>query len=207
MRAEDRKPILSLLPENTRGKGGFSLVELLVVIAIMGVLIAVALPAMTSLMQASDLTRAGQMLTDQVNLARQIASAQNTVVEVRLIQLPGRTGYTGIQLWKADSAGDLKAVKNVMTLPPPMAISSNPAHSAAISSLPTGSMPSGSSVANASYAALQIRPSGFVTPILAMDSLFFTVMRDTLTSESGLPPNYFMLQINPLTGAPLVYRP
>lgn len=206
MRTENPKPRF-LLPETTRMKSGFSLVELLVVVAIMGVLIAVALPAMTSLMQSSDLTRAGQMLTDQVNLARQIASAQNTVVEVRLIQLPGRTGYTGIQLWKADSAGDLKAVKNVITLPQPMTISANPAHSAAISSLPTGSMPNGSSVANASYAALQIRPSGFVTPILEMDSLFFTVMRDTLTTDSQLPPNYFMLQINPLTGAPLVYRP
>jgi len=207
MRTKGRKPFHSGPLGVPRCESGFSLVELLVVVAIMGVLIAVALPAMTSLMQSSDLTRAGQMLTDQVNLARQIASAQNTVVEVRLIQLPGRTGYTGIQLWKADSTGDLKAVRNVMTLPPPMAISSNPTHSAAIASLPTGSMPSGSSVANAAYAALQIRPSGFVTPVLEMDKLFFTVMRDTLTTDSQLPPNYFMLQINPLTGAPLVYRP
>lgn len=185
----------------------FSLVELLVVVAIMGVLIAVAFPAMTSLMQSNDLTRSGQMLADQVNLARQIASAQNTVVELRLIQLPGRTGYTGIQLWKADSTGALKPVRNIASLPSPMAISPNPAHSGAISELPTGSMPTGTSASSAPYVALQVRPTGFVTPILDMDALFFTVMRDTLTANSSLPPNYFMLQINPLTGAPLVYRP
>jgi uncharacterized protein (TIGR02596 family) len=186
---------------------GFSIIELLVVVAILGVLMVLTLPAVSSIMQSSDLTRAGQMLADQVNLARQMASAQSAVTEIRLIELPGRTGYTGIQIWKADSAGTLKAARPLARLPQAVAISRNPAHSAAIGSLVESKMPAESPVANADYVSVQIRPSGFVTPVMGMNSLFFTVMSESKTADSSLPANYFMLQINPLTGAPLVYRP
>jgi uncharacterized protein (TIGR02596 family) len=186
---------------------GFTIVELLIVVAIMGILMVLTLPAVSSLMQSSDLTRAGQMLADQVNLARQMASAQNTVTEVRLIKLPGRSGYNAIQIWKADSTGTPKAARPLARLPQAVAISENPTHSAAISSLTPGTMPAGGAAANAAYVALQIRPSGFVTPVLGMNNLFFTVMSETKLANAGLPPNYFLLQINPLTGAPLVYRP
>lgn len=189
------------------GRTGFSIVELLVVVAILGVLMVLTLPAVSSLMQSSDLTRAGQMLADQVNLARQMASAQSTVTEVRLIELPDRTGYTGIQIWKADSAGTLKAARPLARLPQAVAISANPAHSAALASLSESKMPAGGSAANADYVALQIRPSGFVTPVIGMSNLFFTVMPEARTATASLPANYFLLQINPLTGAPLVYRP
>lgn len=193
--------------DNKARRAGFSIVELLVVVAVLGVLMVLTLPAVSSLMQSSDLTRAGQMLADQINLARQMASAQSTVAEVRLIELPGRTGYTGIQIWKADSSGDLKAARPLARLPQAVAISGNTAHSAAIGSLGAGTMPGGGAAANAPYVALQIRPSGFVTPVIGMSSLFFTVMPEARIAESDLPPNYFLLQINPLTGAPLVYRP
>jgi hypothetical protein len=54
---------------------------------------------------------------------------------------------------------------------------------------------------------LQIRPSGIVTPILSMSNLFFTVVPASFANSSQRPANYFVLQINPLTGVPLVYRP
>jgi uncharacterized protein (TIGR02596 family) len=197
-----------MMPSHQRaGRAGFSIVELLVVVAIVGVLAVLTLPAVSSIMQSSDLTRAGQMFADQINLARQMASAQSSVAEVRLIELPGRTGYTGIQIWKADATGTLKAARPLARLPQAVAISDNAAHSAAIASLSSGTMPAGSAAANAPYVALQIRPSGFVTPVIGMNSLFFTVMPEARLAESSLPPNYFLLQINPLTGAPLVYRP
>jgi uncharacterized protein (TIGR02596 family) len=191
----------------TRPSAGFSIIELLIVIAILGILMVLTLPAVSSLMQSSDLTRAGQMLADQVNLARQMASAQSTVAEVRLIKLPGSAGYNAIQIWKVDSAGTLKAARPIARLPQATAISENPAHSAAVSGLTPGSMPAGGSAENAAYVAMQIRPSGFVTPVLGMSNLFLTVMPESRVSNSALPPNYFMLQINPITGAPLVYRP
>jgi len=184
----------------------FSLVELLVVIAIIGLLAALTVPAMSSLMQSSDLTRGGQVVADQVNLARQTASAHNTVVELRFIQLPDRAGYSAVQLWKSDSAGGMKPVRSPLTLPQSVTIAANPPLPGAMASLPTGTMTAGSA-ANTSYAALQIRPSGQVTPTLSMSNLFFSIVPALSASDSQLPPNYFILQINPLTGVPLVYRP
>jgi uncharacterized protein (TIGR02596 family) len=186
---------------------GFSLVELLVVIAIVGVLAALTVPAMSSMMQSSELTRGGQVVADQVNLARQTASAQNAVVEMRFIQLPNRPGYSAVQLWRSDSSGGMKPVRGLFTLPQSVTIAANPPLPGAMASLPTGTMPAGSSAANATYAALQIRPSGQVTPVLSMSNLFFSVVPAIFSNDAQLPPNYFVLQINPLTGVPLVYRP
>lgn len=180
----------------------------MIVVAILGILMVVTLPAISSISQSSDLTRGGQMLADQVNLARQMASAQGTVVELRLIKLAGRDGYSAIQVWKSDSSGtNTRAARALATLPQGAAISGNLQLSAAFSALPTGTMPAGGTAGNAPYAAMQIRPSGIVTPVLSMSNLFFTVVPASLANNSQRPANYFALQINPLTGVPLVYRP
>ncbi len=79
------KPSQSIGPARPVAQA-FSLVELLMVIAIIGILAVITVPAMSALMQSSDLTRGGQLVTDQVNLGRQTASAQNKVIELRFIQ-------------------------------------------------------------------------------------------------------------------------
>lgn len=188
------------------GRNAFSLIELLVVVAIVGILSALTVSGLSSMMQASDLTRGGQLLTDQINLARQIASARNTVVEMRFIELPDRAGFGAVQLWNADSTGGMKAASRMITLPQSVTIAPNPPLPGAMASLPsTNTMQSGN--ATTRYAALQIRPSGQVTTALSMSNLFFTVVPSVFANEAHLPTNYFLLQINPLTGVPLVYRP
>lgn len=189
-----------------RGRDAFSLVELLVVVAIVGIIAALTVPGLSSMMQASDLARGGQLVTDQVNLARQIASAKNTVVEMRFIELPERAGFGALQLWNADSTGGMKAANRMITLPQSVTIAPNPPLPGAMASLPsTNTMQAGN--ATTRYAALQIRPSGQVTPTMSMSNLFFAVVPTAFANEPRLPTNYFLLQINPLTGVPLVYRP
>lgn len=186
---------------------GFSLIELLVVVAIIVALILITLPAISSVMQSTDLTRGGQVVADNVNLARQIASAQNSVVELRFIKLPDRVGYSAIQLWKADTNGGMKPARALSTLPQSVTVAPNPPLPGFMSSLPSGTMPAGSASANAPYAAIQIRPTGQVTPVLSMSNMFLAIVPTAMATNSQLPPNYFLLQINPLTGVPLIYRP
>lgn len=192
------------------GPCGFSLIELLVVIAILAVLLVVSKPALSSLMQGTDVSRGGELFLDQVNLARQAASAKNQVMELRLIKLRDRTGlgYDGLQLWTADSTGGMKPEKALVSLPQSVVIATN-SLSGAFSSLSNAlTMPQGVGAASGqSYSAFQIRPSGLVTPTLTMSNLFFTVVPSAFAGNSQLPANYVLVQLNPLTGAPLIYRP
>lgn len=192
-----------------RGEG-FSLVELLVVIAIIALLMVLATPALSSMMQGTDVSRAGSTVVDQVNLARQAASAKSQVMELRFIKLRDRTapGYDALQVWSSDAAGNLKPERPLAALPQSVVIATNTL-SPVFQNLTNGlTMPQGvGAVSGQPYAAVQIRPTGQVTPPIAMSNLFFAVVPAGLAANSQLPPNYVLVQLNPLNAAPLIYRP
>lgn len=197
-----------------RGVHAYTLIEMLVVIAIIGTLLVISVPALSSLLESNNLTRGGQLLADQIGLARQIAAAKNKAVEVRLIKSDPASpnGYSSIQLWIADEAGGYKTVNRLASLPKGILISEQPAVSAAFGSTnglsTNNSMPPNAGVvSNLKYAAFQIRPSGTITPPLAMSNATLTVISSKFTTNSSLPKNYVTIQINPLTATPLVYRP
>lgn len=85
---------------------GFSLLELLVVMAVIATLMALAAPAVTAINRGTHLTAGGNLLVDNLKLARQTAIAQNKPVEVRFYELPGEAGnppaYRGLQLFIFD---------------------------------------------------------------------------------------------------------
>ena len=186
---------------------GFSLLELLIVVAIMITLMSLATPALTSLLESGNLARGGQALADEINLARQLAASQNRVVELRIIKNDTPPGYGLLQIWGNDASGTNVPLGRVMKLPQNIVIAENTTLSAALDKTPTATMPTNTSMAGKAYAYLRIRPSGAVDPSLTMSNFFFAVVSSRFGTDSTLPPNYVTIQINPLTGTPLVYRP
>jgi uncharacterized protein (TIGR02596 family) len=190
-----------------RSRRAFSLVELLAVIGLMLLMLSLAVRPIASLMESSRITDAGQLVVDQISLARQIASARNCPVEVRLIRMGSSSSacYDAIQLWSVQSTPS--AMARLVPLPQNIAIVDNPAISGFFALSPVTSTMNVPSNASARYVAFQVAPSGLVTPKSAMSSLFFTVLASRYASASTLPSNYVIVQINPNTGSPSAFRP
>jgi uncharacterized protein (TIGR02596 family) len=191
---------------------GFSLTELLVVVGIMAVLFVLAAPVVNSLVDSNRLSQGGQNLSEQINLARQTASSRNRAVEVRLIRVPDHSeqGYSAVQLWMADDSGQMREMSRLATLPTAVTIAENTNLSEVLPSLNKGTMEAGA-MAGQEYVAFQVRPTGMVIPAPpppdTMKNFFLTVVPIRSANASTLPDNYVMVQVNPLTATPLVYRP
>ena len=66
--------------------GAFTLVELLTVVAVIAILMALAVPAVNTMLRGSQLTTSAQSVSDQLSLARQTALSTGHSVEVRFYQ-------------------------------------------------------------------------------------------------------------------------
>lgn len=194
----------------TEGRG-FSLIELLVVIAVIGVLSVLVVPALSSLTQSNNLTRAGQIVGDQIGLARQLAATRSATMEIRLIRLPDRAagGYHAVQIWGAVAAGSNAPLGRFLRLPEAAFISGDTAKFSPMLELLTnaGTM-TGGPADGASYVSFRIRPSGAVVPAFSATDrradLCLSVMPERAAAATN---NYVTVQINPDTGNTAVYRP
>jgi uncharacterized protein (TIGR02596 family) len=204
------------------GPAGFSLVELLVVLAVIAILAYFAAPLSSLLQEANSLAFAGQLVGDELAVARQYAASSNQTVYVRFIKPSTSTGITGygyMQLWRADPAnsGNYLPVDRIIKLPTGIEISSKSQLSPLASSanLTTGTMPAGSSVAGNTFYSLTIRPDGNVLEANAstttaagnLPNYFFTILPTRYDSNIVLPQNYLTIQVNPDTANTQTYRP
>ncbi len=164
----------------TRDPSAFSLIELLVVIAIITLLAALVVPAAGSLGASYSLTRQGQILSDQIVLARQMATSRNRDIVVSLTQ--SNSNWT-VQLWQFDAAGNA-TISVGRRIPFAENITVDQSRSPLITN------------------TLRFRPNGRLAGQLNNSNNFLT-----LQLRNGSPSNYFSLQINPVTGRVATFRP
>jgi uncharacterized protein (TIGR02596 family) len=165
-------------------------------------------------MDSGSLTQAGQQVADQISLARQLASTHNSTMELRLFKLPNAatTGYTELQIWTSttNSSGvsAMQPASKVSLLPQKVVISENTTLSGALLGNTPATMAAGTGpLSGATYIAFEISASGIVTPSLGMSANSLIVLSARYAANTTLPTNYVMIQINPVTATPLIYRP
>ena len=219
--------MIASLPSSNRNHGpsansrcklaSFTLVELLVVLAIVAIITAATIPAITSVVEGNNISRAGQQVADQINLARQIASAKNTTVEMRIFKLSGAStpGYTEIQLGTNSSTGLWVPLNRAAVLPGKVAISEKH-HALRRLQLyhqhPTDHDQHRSDLER-NLLPLSIHALGYYVSdhghrqLYPGDRSLPECLRDEHPHWGAPINNYVVVQINPMTGTPLVYRP
>ena len=198
---------------------GFTLLELLVVMAIILILAAAVVPSLINLFRSSRLTNASLTLMDSLNFARQTALTNNCPVELRIYKTGEESNaadlqYRAFRLFTIDDVKGIQPLANLKRFPNPVIISSGTQFSSLMtlisgtSGLPTDyPMPD-----KTAYIAFQFRPSGGTSllPIEGSGSNWFLtlLMENTpVSGASGLPANYFTIQIDPVTGRARSFRP
>jgi uncharacterized protein (TIGR02596 family) len=190
----------------------FSLVELLVVIAILAVLAAVAFPAVSSILAGSTINRAGITATDSILRARQEAVTRSREVQVLFYNFStpaSAQGWRGFQVFRVEQSATGRTIvpsSRITLLPEGAVISSNAALSpllfADANLQGTTNLPA---YGSASYAGFRFRPNGSVSSEINLTNNFLTLQGGS--SSGNPPPNYYTLQINPVTGKITAYRP
>lgn len=196
-------------------KRAFSLVELLVVIAIVLIMATFAAPALTSVLRGSNLNRAGQMIADQITFARQAAVLKNREVQVRFFTSASGTvnEVSGLQLWQVEEglAGPItNAAGRVQKLPENVIFNPN-ANISPLLSVPenqggvAGTMVV-SSVGTVNYTGFRVRANGMLDNAIRTNN-FLTLQNSTPPATASAPANFYTVQINPITGKVISYRP
>lgn len=197
----------------------FSLIEILVVIAIMVILMAVVVPASSSLMGGMNIGRSAGMVTDELNFARQTALSRNRDVEVRFYKLGSKLDGNNKQfralrsfLIEGVDPSTWKPLSRLKHLPEPIIISDDATYSTL---LDAGGGRSGLSQGNealpgtgtADYISFLFRANGGTSLKPITEKWFVTLYSEKGKSGAGLPPNYFTAQVDPVTGRTRSYRP
>ncbi len=186
------------------GEFGFSLVEMLVVLAVTAVLMAMIVPAISSMGASWRLTQAGSALRGQLQLARQLSVSRNLNVVVSLAkqaEQSGATQFNTIILEYHKPDGKTEQAARTVVLPAGYAI----ADQADWSSIMTRTL---TNVTNAGKTLpcvqIQYRPGGSLA-LNSATNWFLTVHRAGV--ESGPDRNFITLQLDPVTGTVKAFQP
>lgn len=194
----------------TRRIGAMSLIELLVVMVVLGILLAVAGPAILSPLKGSNLNRAGQIIGDQMALARQEALTRNREVQVRFFHWASGpdTGWRAVQVWRVE-ATDSKVtevpVGRLQKLPDGVVISGDAAFSPLLDADPLVAGDAVVGGVGTTYTGFRFLPGGGTDRSIIATNNFLTVQ--PVGDNPAEPQNFYTLQVDPLTGKVSVFRP
>lgn len=194
----------------SRLRGGFTLTELLLVVAIMVVLMSVTLPAFTSIAMGTNLSRAGQLIGDQISLARQEAMTRNRDVRVQFFPNLVKGGVTnyGVQIFRVEEGTDgeqLIPASRMVLLPAGLRVNDNLSPLTKADAALSGSMTNVAQYGTVQSSGFKFRPNGAPGSAVNAANNFLTLQRSGDPGDQ--PDNFYTIQINPVTGKVTVYRP
>ena len=200
------------LREDPRGSlAGFSLLELLVVVAILAILATFAVSSIQSPKSSAQLDGAARQWADEIRLARQLAMARGSLVEVRFVYLnEPEPGWNGLQIWSASMETNTtnrtghQPERRLLRLPEGVALSTNSAVSALLGNLALSGNTNFAGGASA-WRGFTFSPDGEASDLPATNSFLTLTPRREATNSS--PSNFATLVIQPRLGTVTVHRP
>jgi len=199
-----------------RQLAAFTLIEMIVVMTLIAMLVGIAAPFVASSMQASRLTAAGDAVLFRLSTAQQTAVSENRPVEFRIyFYKEGATqGGHACQLGYYDSVtGKSTAIEAPEYFGENSVVLLEDGNSPLFFKGAQTALTSGNAEAspfkelNASYRRIVFYPNGSTNISLPLRDAYITLVGSSSSASGQLPPNYYIVQIDPVTGRSKAYRP
>ena len=229
--------LLMKLPSSItmKNRRAFSLIELIAVIAIIILIAGFTVPAATSIFRGSALSQASNAIVGQINLARQNALTKNRPIEVRFYRFadpetpgedvgnPSSGKFRGLQIFEVLDNGVAVPLDKPQMLPNTVifAYAEDTVGLSSIIDKPSAGAPKRPGIDDRAAPRL---PRGienkyeFVsfrflqdgsTDLTPTEAWYVTLigLTDKLKEANEPPPNFFTVQVDPVSGSTRTFRP